>query len=491
MATMSRFSKVESVVRAALARDDHKELRLLVTGKTGEGKSTLVNGLLGKEVAKEGAGTERCTTQVAEYKAELHGVPVTVFDSPGLQDTTENEDKYIADMKKKCQNLSLVLYCTKMTNNRLKEEDKRAILKLTVEFGQNFWKYAVLVLTFANTENVTRRDERDEDTGPEPDFDDTESWNVLKKERFEGRVKIWKESFHKFFIDEVGLTRDIVERILVVPVGDSRPSLDNREPYRLPDRDDWFSEFWKACSLRVREINLFFKISKHRFISSQATQDDALTDLVSEMIAMAAENEEFVKMIEESPVQDSTLQLSDAPKVDETYSEKLQENIKKMDSEKWVKEQKEIIKREKRKNEEEAEAIRKERARIQQLETYIIRVVGVASRLIMESDLKRWLAEGLSSQLQLPVDKGVVEYLVAMDTKAEVEDYLEGLLGKKSHQDFIREFLLCWTAVVEERHHHGNMEMIVAHSRQEKEELVLFEPKKTTKKSKKVFKLIV
>ena len=76
-----------------------------------------------------------------------------------------------------------------------------------------------------------------------------------------------------------------------------------------------------------------------------------------------------------------------------------------------------------------------------------------------------------------------------MDTKAEVEDYLERLLGKRSHQDFIREFLLRWTAVVEERRHHGNMEMIVAHSRQEKEELVLFEPKKTTKKSKKVFNL--
>ncbi|XP_019855839.1 PREDICTED: activating signal cointegrator 1-like isoform X2 [Amphimedon queenslandica] len=103
----------------------------------------------------------------------------------------------------------------------------------------------------------------------------------------------------------------------------------------------------------------------------------------------------------------------------------------------------------------------------------------------MESDLKRWLAEGLSSQLQLPVDKGVVEYLVAIDTKAEVEDYLEGLLGKKSDQDFIREFLLRWTAIVEERRHHGNVEMIVAHSRQEKEELLLFEPKKTTKKSKK------
>uniref|UniRef100_A0A1X7VFR1 AIG1-type G domain-containing protein n=1 Tax=Amphimedon queenslandica TaxID=400682 RepID=A0A1X7VFR1_AMPQE len=248
---MSGLSRFESFIKASLARDDHKELRLLVTGKTGEGKSTLVNGILGEEVAVEGAGTERCTTQVAEYKAVLHGVPVTVFDSPGLQDSTENEDKYIADMKKKCQNLSLVLYCTKMTNNRLKEEDRCAILKLTAAFGQRFWEYAVLVLTFANTENVGRRDERDEDKGPEPDFNDTESWNVLKKKRFEGRVKIWKDNLHKFFINKVGVTRDIVERILVVPVGDSKPSFDNREPYRLPDRDDWFSEFWKACHLRV------------------------------------------------------------------------------------------------------------------------------------------------------------------------------------------------------------------------------------------------
>uniref|UniRef100_A0A1X7U7T8 AIG1-type G domain-containing protein n=1 Tax=Amphimedon queenslandica TaxID=400682 RepID=A0A1X7U7T8_AMPQE len=371
MATVSRLSRFESFVKAALARDDHKELRLLVTGKTGEGKSTLVNGLLGKHVAVEGAGTERCTTEVAEHKAMLHGVPVTVYDSPGLQDSTENEDKYLADMKKKCQNLSLVLYCTKMTNNRLKEEDKRAIVKLTAEFGQNFWKYAVLVLTFANREEVGRRDERDKDTGSEPDDDDTESWNVLTKKRFEGRVKIWKDSFHKFFIDEVGVRKDIVERILVVPVGDSRKSRDNPDPYRLPDRDDWFSEFWKACSFRVREINLFWEISKHRFISSQATQDDALTDLVSEMIAMAAENEEFLKIIniEESPVQDSTLQLSDGHEVDETYSQKLRDNLKKIDREKWVKEQEEINKREKGKIEREAEAIRRERARVQQLET--------------------------------------------------------------------------------------------------------------------------
>ncbi|XP_019855828.1 PREDICTED: immune-associated nucleotide-binding protein 13-like [Amphimedon queenslandica] len=377
------FSKLESRIKAFWGRDDYnKELRLLVTGKTGEGKSTLVNGILGKHVAKEGAGTERCTTQVAEYKADIEGVPVTVFDSPGLQDATENEDLYLKDMRKKCQNLSLVLYCTKMTNNRLKEEDRRAIVKITHAFGQNFWKYAVLVLTFANTENIGRRDERDEDTGPEPPYSDKESWKILKKKRFEGRVKLWKDSFHKFLIEDVGVRENIVERILVVPVGDSRPSCDNEDPYRLPDRDDWFTDFWMACSLRAREMNLFFKISESRLIkptSSQATPDkstDAQNNFVKGVVAILTESytsEELLEAfsIEETPVQDSTLQLSDAPKVDETYSEKLQENIKKMDREAWVKEKEEINKEDKEKNEREAEANRRESERVQQLQTDI------------------------------------------------------------------------------------------------------------------------
>ena len=257
------ISKIESLVKSALA----PELRLLVTGKTGVGKSTLVNGILGKVVAVEGAATLiRCTTQVTEYKAQLHGVPVTVYDSPGLQDTTEKEDEYLKDMRKKCQRLSLVLYCTKMTNNRLKDEDKHAIIKLTAAFGEDFWKYAVIVLTFANKEDVERRDDRDEDEGPEPDWDDDDGWKELRKKRFEGRLKKWKEGFHKFLIEEVRVKRDIVERILVVPAGDYKKSRRNKTPFRLPDRDDWFVEFWKACSIRVRAMNLFFELNKDRLV---------------------------------------------------------------------------------------------------------------------------------------------------------------------------------------------------------------------------------
>lgn len=261
-------SVLNRMLRAVWA--NHTELRLLITGKTGEGKSTLVNGILGEDVAVEKADFTRCTTKVEEFKRTIQDVPVTVFDSPGLQDTTENEDEYLQQMQERCKTLSLVLYCTKMTSPRLKDEDKNAIRKLTGAFGEEFWKFSVLVLTFANKEDVSRRDERDEDKEPEPDYDDDEAWKELARRRFEGRLKKWQCNIYTFLIEEIGVNEEIVMKIPVIPTGDHRISRENREPLRLPDRENWFVEFWKTCCLRVKETGLFLKINRHRFIAEEA-----------------------------------------------------------------------------------------------------------------------------------------------------------------------------------------------------------------------------
>ena len=259
---------------------ENKELRILVTGKTGQGKSTLINGLLGVQVAKEGAGAKRCTTEVEVFTQKIDDIPVTVFDSPGLQDNTENEAEYIQKMQDKCQQLSLVLYCTKMTNTRLGNDDKNAMMKLTKAFGEGFWNYAVFVLTFANKEDLSRRDDRDEDTGPEPHFNDDQGWELLKKKRFEGRVQLWKNELHNFLINEVKVNPSIAKEIPVIPTGDHRATRENRNPLCLPDHGNWFQVLWKTCCLRVKETQLFLKINSHRMAAKDDDESGSKEDEV-------------------------------------------------------------------------------------------------------------------------------------------------------------------------------------------------------------------
>ena len=230
-----------------------QEIRILVTGKTGQGKSTLINGILGDHVAVEGAGAKRCTTQVEMFSKTVNGVPIKVFDSPGLQDRTANEEEYIKEMRETCQELSLVLYCTKMINTRLTDDDKNAMLKLTRAFGEDFWNYSVFVLTFANMENVGRKDDRDADELSEPEDDDEEGWRELEKRRFEGRLEIWKRELQSFLVEESGVSSEISCSIPTVPAGDNKETHNNPLYISLPDRANWFDNFWETCLLRKKE----------------------------------------------------------------------------------------------------------------------------------------------------------------------------------------------------------------------------------------------
>ena len=263
---------LEKLLRGAWKHQ--KELRILVTGKTGQGKATLINGILGAR----GARATRCTTEVQMYSITIKGVPIKVYDSPGLQDRTANEEEYIQGMRDTCQELSLIIYATKMINTRLTDDDKNAMLKLTKAFGENFWNYAVFVLTFANMENIARKDDRDDDE-PEPDTDDEEAWKKLEKRRFQGRLRVWEEDLQDFLITEVDVSPAIAKSIPVVPTGDNKKTRHNKHPLRLPDRDNWFNKYWEACCLRVKETRLFLQVNSDRMVTdyddNESNHDDS------------------------------------------------------------------------------------------------------------------------------------------------------------------------------------------------------------------------
>ena len=214
-----------------------KSVSILLTGKTGSGKSTLANGILGLKVGDKGAAKEgegirgACTTEVNEYKTKKCNVDVTVWDSPGLQDGTGNQDSYVREMKEKCTPRDLTMYCIDVSAKRFvhgtDNPDVVAMKKLTKSFGVDFWKNAVIVLTFANTLEALHV-----------------KWEFLPSEErataFQLVIEKWKKQIQDILMYDAKVPKEIVDAIPVIPAG-------HYLKRALPDREYWLTTLWFIC----------------------------------------------------------------------------------------------------------------------------------------------------------------------------------------------------------------------------------------------------
>ena len=224
-----------------------REVRILVTGKTGTGKSALINGIMGTNVSEEGDSLDPTTMQVERYKRKVRGIPMIVFDSPGLQDGTENEKEYLLDMERQCKEVDLVLYTMRMSDKRLHTDDTEAMRKLTHAFGEKFWENAMFVMTFAN-------EVRD------PEAPDDEEQNRI---HFNKKLTQWKEKIPDTLEKELNISKEVAERIHIVPAGYYK------QPH-LPGLRYWFSEFWRTALDHMKECSkdgysLILEFQKDRF----------------------------------------------------------------------------------------------------------------------------------------------------------------------------------------------------------------------------------
>lgn len=136
-------------LRKIQASNEAPSLRLMVVGVTGSGKSTLVNTILGKEVAEVGDSIDSVTSQVRIHRGVISGVNVLVCDTPGLQDSKRNEMEHLQTMRTRCNDPDLIIFCQNV-NDRWKEDHLETVSKFTQEFGSGFWKRAVVALTHAD-----------------------------------------------------------------------------------------------------------------------------------------------------------------------------------------------------------------------------------------------------------------------------------------------------------------------------------------------------
>ena len=222
------------------SRKRQKHISILVTGKTGVGKSRLVNALVGKPVAIEGQAKNPCTYTVTAFSIDIEGIEVRIWDSPGLQDGTSNDELYLEDLTKKLhQGMDVMIYCLKMGDRRFHEDDKRAMRTLTRAFGKELWKNAVIALTFAN--KVKDPDKRD------------------KEAYFLRDLSLWQQALEVFLTRELNFDFEMFEAIPIVTAGDYHKLL-------LPNCENWLSELWTKCYCVMKDSAAFnfYRINKNR-----------------------------------------------------------------------------------------------------------------------------------------------------------------------------------------------------------------------------------
>ena len=200
--------------------------RILLTGKMGTGKTTLIKGLK-ENYVPESSHLLPHTLKVTSYHYDRDGFNFVIFDSPGLKDSEDSsyDYEYFKDMVRNNKEPDLISFAV-MMSDVFRDRDAEAIRSISNAFGWKIWENAMFVLTFANM--VTK-----EGYSPE---------NTFSKLHFS---TIYNE--HLYCIAEAlrsNLVReDIINSISVVPVGlVSQPKIlsDKRDVY-------WIDELWEKA----------------------------------------------------------------------------------------------------------------------------------------------------------------------------------------------------------------------------------------------------
>ncbi|CAH1782123.1 unnamed protein product, partial [Owenia fusiformis] len=128
---------------------DGLPLRLVLLGKTGNGKSSTANTILDCDEFKEGVGFKSETTTSSYGETSLAGRKVTVIDTPGICDTSKDDT---AIYKQIARGMILAspgphVFCILVKIDRFTEEDEEVIETVKRFFGDNMLKFAIVVFT--------------------------------------------------------------------------------------------------------------------------------------------------------------------------------------------------------------------------------------------------------------------------------------------------------------------------------------------------------
>ena len=129
-----------------------RKMILAIIGRSGTGKTTLINNMLGVKCTCEHVGAGGATTATHSHGNDIEGAQIEMFDTPGLGMPDRDEKLVFVDLQKITEKKAdALLYCLSiLPSSKLDDVELKTIKLLTRTFGKSIWKKIIIVFTFAN-----------------------------------------------------------------------------------------------------------------------------------------------------------------------------------------------------------------------------------------------------------------------------------------------------------------------------------------------------
>lgn len=248
------------------------DIRIVVSGLVGAGKSTLVNSLTCADSCGVGNSVSRShTTNVKKVWCQFGNTKLTVCDTPGFKSTGEDIEQNIKhgvyDFKSDAD-CNIFIYAVKMTENVIdgSSVNFKVLRELTRKCGIKIWRNAVIILTNANSCIANYREHNKNA--------DARSWYCKM-------LSEWTKQLHTFLKDKVYLDDSLIGKIPILTAG--LPTETRLEVE--PQGSSWINNLWLSILSTTKDSSysqpLIIDILVHKIFRGPVTGGASIKKFLS------------------------------------------------------------------------------------------------------------------------------------------------------------------------------------------------------------------